>query len=263
MPKPGTAVKWLLAANLAVFVLQIVTGGWLTAAFEARPSVWWQVWRYVTFQFLHGDILHILFNMIGLYFLGMYLERAWGTWRFLRFYLTCGAVAGVCHVLLALAYGAEVGVIGASGGVYAVVLACAVLFPQIRVIVFLFPLPIRLAAALFIGIGALNMMRGISAGNPFGGGISDPAHLGGALAAAVWIWILPQAQRRMRATTDKLNQGAWQRKMRQRQADEAEIDRILRKINEQGIHSLSTREKRTLQNATKRQQKDDNDLYGL
>ena len=84
--------------------------------------------------------------------------------------------------------------IGASGGVYAVVLACAILFPQIRLILFLFPVPIRFAAALFIGIAVYNLLSGIASGG-FVGGISDAAHLGGAVAGAFWVWVLPGLRR--------------------------------------------------------------------
>ena len=253
MPKPTPAVKWLLIANVGVFFIQLLGG--VTEALAVIPVAWWQIWRYVTFQFLHGGPIHLLFNMIGLYFLGMVLERAWGTKRFLRFYLACGAFAGLCHVVLTVLFnplGMEISLIGASGGVYAIVLACAVLFPQIRLVLFLFLVPIRFVAVLFIGIAVYNILMGIRAGG-FAGGISDAAHLGGAVAAAFAIWVLPRLHRRTQRVVRRHNDGAWERKMERQAAEQAEVDRILEKIHQTGITSLSRREKKMLREATHRQ----------
>ena len=263
MPKPTLVVKWLLIANIAVLLLQLIPGRVMEAVFAVVPSAWWQIWRYVTFQFLHSGMLHLMFNMIGLYFLGMILERAWGPRRFLIFYLSCGAFAGLCHVVTAFAFnpGAmDIPLVGASGGVYAVVLACAILFPQIRVIIFLFPLPIRFAAMLFIGIAVYSILSGIARGGSVGG-ISHAAHLGGAVAGAFWIWVLPKLWSTAINTRTRRSRGAWQRKL-QKQADrQAEIDRLLTKIHEQGINSLTTEEKRALQDATRKQQEEEDWVY--
>jgi len=92
---------------------------------------------------------------------------------------------------------------------------------------------------------------------------SDVAHLGGAAAAAVWIWGVPMIRGTAERTRARINRGAWERKMKQRLADQAEIDRILEKIHQQGLNSLSRHEKKTLQDATHRQRRDDKDLYRL
>lgn len=265
MPKPTSVVKWLLIANIAVFALQLIPEHVVEQAFAVVPSVWWQVWRYVTFQFLHANLIHLLFNMLGLYFLGRILEGSWGPKRFLVFYLSCGVFAGLCHVVMTLAFspaGTQTPLIGASGGVYAVVLVCAILFPQIRLILFLFPVPIRFAAALFIGIAVYRLLSGIARGG-FAGGISDAAHLGGAVAGAFWMWVLPGLRRGLVSTRIRRGKGAWQRKLK-KQADQlAEIDAILHKIHKQGIGSLTPGEKRTLRNATQQQQQEENDLDRL
>lgn len=264
MPKPKQAVKWLLIANVAIFFAQMFLSG-LTSAMAVVPSAWWQVWRYLTFQFLHGGILHLLFNMIGLYFLGMILENAWGSKRFLKFYLACGVVAGLSHVAITFAFNPaamNVRLVGASGGVYAIVLACAVFFPRIQVIVLFFPMPIRFAAMLFIGIAVYNILNGISAGG-FSSGISDAAHLGGVGAAAVWIWILPKLKvgAVRRDSADK--PGAWQQKMQKLADEQAQIDSILAKIHENGIASLTGHEKKILRDATRRQQAEDRSMDKL
>ncbi|MDY7010347.1 MAG: rhomboid family intramembrane serine protease [Planctomycetota bacterium] len=254
MPRPGRVVGRLLIVNVVIFFLQIFPAfnaelmKWCTVI----PAYWWQVWRYITFQFLHAGLFHILFNMIGLYFLGMMLEAYWGGRRFLVFYLGCGAVAGVAHVVMAFAMsrGMEAKLLGASGGVYGVVLACAVLFPQIRVIVFLFPMPIRTAAALFLGIAAFFTLQEIAAGGAMSGGVSHVAHLGGAAAAAVWIWVLPRVRMKLRFGNRPAGQGRWEKKLKRRQEQQEKIDRILDKIRREGIGSLSRGEKRTLQQTT-------------
>ena len=266
LPRPGKGVAGLIIACVAVFILEAVAGRAVIDPFVVRAKDWWQVWRYLTFQFLHASPTHLIFNMIGLYFLGIHLEKAWGTKRFLRFYLLCGAAAGVCHVILAFAFGRGlfVQLLGASGGVFAVILACAILFPRIRLIVLFFPVPIRIAAALFIGIATLGVLGEVGSalrGEPVSGGVSDVAHLGGALAAAVWIWLLPKAKAAGRQARAEANRGAWERKMRRRRERQEEIDRILAKIHEKGIGSLSEREKRTLRNATDEQRHEERDLY--
>ncbi|HUU91631.1 MAG TPA: rhomboid family intramembrane serine protease, partial [Phycisphaerae bacterium] len=159
MPKPTRMVKYLLIINLAAFLAQVfleVTLKFrLSTIFGATVGGFWQLWRYVTFQFLHDprSLWHIGLNLLGLYMFGTPLEGRWGSRRFLTFYLTCGAVAGVAYVVmggvLALPHG--IPLIGASGGVYGILLACAVLFPNFRVILVLFPVPIRLAAVIIFG----------------------------------------------------------------------------------------------------------------
>jgi len=258
MPRPGPIVARLLLINLVVFFLRIVFQDSLMHWFAAVPARWWEVWRYITFQFLHADLIHILFNMGGLYFAGMLLEAGWGSRRFLIFYLACGAVAGVAHVVMAFAMHRGYGtfLIGASGGVYAVVLACAVLYPQVRVSVFLFPMPIRFAAALFIGIAVYFAWQEIASGGMMRGSVSHVAHLGGAAAAGVWILVSLQFSRRPRRG-EPAGRGRWERKLKRQRRRQDEIDRILDKIRRDGLASLSRHEKRILRQATEEQQADD------
>jgi membrane associated rhomboid family serine protease len=252
LPRPGPGVGGLLIANLVMFVLQHLIPT-LTFALAAIPALWWQPWRYITFQFLHGDLFHILFNMIGLYFLGMYLERAWGTRRFLVFYLVCGVISGLTHVALTYLFHQSPNnyLIGASGGVYAVIAACAILFPNIQLILMFFPVPIRFAALLFFLIAFLSILSGD------GGGISHAAHFGGMVAGGVWVWLGPRLRNARAEARQRINNGAWERKMRRQQQDQAEVDRILDKIRREGIGSLSSREKRILQDATEKQRRQD------
>jgi membrane associated rhomboid family serine protease len=247
----------LLIINVVVFFLQLLAYEGMLAWFAVIPSAWWQPWRYLTFQFLHGDIMHILFNMIGLYFLGGILESGLGSKRFLIFYLACGAFAGVSHVIMSYALGWNSGVplLGASGGVYAILLACAVYFPQVRVILFLFPMPIRTAAVL-LGLVALYFTFSEAFGPGGGsGGVSHVAHLGGAVAAAAYIWGWPLLRGRLKLSGPR-GRGRWERKVRRQQRSDQEIDRILTKIRREGIGSLSRGEKEALREATEEQQRE-------
>ena len=201
---------------------------------------------------------HLLLNMLGLYFLGTAVERHFGTRRFLWFYLSCGVVAGVAYVLIGLAGALPrwLPIIGASGGVYALVLAAAVYFPRFQIIFLFFPVPIRLAATVIFGIMILTVMQSLAA-DRVAAAMSDVAHLGGAGAAAIWIWVLPRMRAAGQQSVRRRNQGRWEAKMRRRADEQAEIDRILEKIKTQGLASLSGKEKRTLREATRRQREDD------
>jgi len=258
MPKPGRAVGILLIVNIAVFFLQLAPG--VTMALVLVPRHWWHVWNYITFQFAHADPLHLLFNMLGLYFLGMVLERSWGTKRFVRFYFSCGVFGGICHIAATYAAGGGVDIplLGASGGVYGVVVACAILFPHIRLVLMFFLVPIRFAVLLFLGMAVYSILAG-----GMGGGVAHMAHLGGALMAAIWVWGIPRFQDASNAASLKRKQGAWDRKMKQRADEQAEIDRILDKIKTHGLNSLTRREKSTLQKATRRQQAEEDRAHRL
>jgi membrane associated rhomboid family serine protease len=261
MPRPGRAVATLLLVNLAAFVVQhIVLADRATAWLAVVPARWWELWRYLTFQFLHADVGHILFNMLALYFLGMMLEQAWGGRTFLWFYLLSGSAAGITHVLLtgALNQPWSVRLIGASGGVYAVLLACAVLFPHVRLFLyFLFPVPIRVVAAIFLGIALFNVLLGLRValeGGTLSGGISHPAHLGGAVAAAGYLWLWPVFRRRVGRLGGAFGAGRWEKRLRRSRRQQEQVDRILDKIRQRGLGSLSWRERRTLRRASHRKE---------
>jgi len=271
LPRPTPVVKWLLIINFAVFVVQIFfdqpeTVRFGPDQFAARPgpmSRWmgvtvagfWQVWRYLTFQFLHGGVMHVALNMLGVYMLGTPLEGHFGSRRFLRFYLICGAVAGLAFVGLGAVSAMDPArpIIGASGGVFAIVLACAVLFPSFRLILLFFPVPIRLAAVIIFGGMILIVMQGFASGRAEEA-MSDVAHLGGAGAAAVWMWVLPRLNLRVRLGGDRAGRGRWEKKLKRRRKEQDEIDALLDKIRRSGIDSLSWREKRKLQQASRKRQ---------
>ena len=273
-PKPGIVVKWLLIGNIGAFVLQMIAstaGIDLADYFGAGGWAWWQVWRYLTFQFLHGGPWHLGLNMIALYFLGVPLEAKMGPRRFLTFYLLCGAMAGVSYVLIGLLVGGEQWgtLVGASGGVYGIVLAAAVYFPHIKVLLFfMIPVPIRVIALIFFGIMLLTLFQGLGAAQFRSPAFwSQAAHFGGAVTAA--IWILRERRHGLvggrggPSVGERIRQGQWERKMHRRQKIQQEIDGILEKIHTHGIASLSAHEKRLLKQATEMQREEEERIKRL
>ena len=172
---PG--VKRLIVITGAVYLIQIVVPP-VTRIFGLyAPAVLsLQVWRLFTYMFLHGGLGHLLINMLVLYMFGSQLERIWGPRRFLRFYLLCGAGAGL-FALLPLPAFFEATHIGASGAVYGLLLAFGLLFPNAPVYLFFF-LPMK-ARHVVILIGFVSFAGSISAASD---GVSHIAHLGGLLA---------------------------------------------------------------------------------
>jgi membrane associated rhomboid family serine protease len=248
LPRMTPGAKWLLTVNIAVFVLCLVPslGIFLENWFALDTRSWLTIlepWRLVSYQFLHSrvDVWHIVVNMIGLFFLAPPLERHWGSKRFVLFYLSCGLAGGLLYIALAAAGLVHAGIlVGASGAVLGVIAACAILFPHFNLVFFIFPVPIRIAAVCLILISMVNMLTG---GSNAGG---DAAHLGGAVAGAAYILLLPSWGR----LTMKLRAGSWEKRMEQSHRLQIEVDRILAKVHRQGLHSLTAAEKRILKRAT-------------
>lgn len=266
IPRPGRVVKVLLILNCAVFVVQMFADahGTMSRSLGVTVAGWWQIWRYITFQFLHGGVWHIVLNMLGLYLLGTPLEQRMGGRNFTIFYLACGVIAGLAYVMIGWLFSSNHGIpiIGASGGVYAIVLACAVFFPHMQLIFLFFPVPIRLAAVIIFGAMLLMVAQSIAA-HQADSAMSDVAHLGGAVAAAVWIWVLPRLRESYLYGRQRQRQGAWERKMAQRRSEQDRIDAILKKIHDEGISSLTSREKKVLQEASRRQDREDSEISRL
>jgi membrane associated rhomboid family serine protease len=198
-----------------------------------------------TYQFLHWDGWHLFVNMLALFFLGPTLERNWGTKKFVIFYLSCGAVGGFFYLLLVAVKFLYVGpMVGASGAILGMLAACAILFPQFVVFILLFPVPIRVAAVGFTLLYIINL----AAKGPNAGG--DAAHLAGMAAGA--FYVLSESWRtKLRLKT---RAGDWEKKMAAQQNFQQEVDRILQKVHESGINSLTSKEKRILKKATEAEQ---------
>jgi len=247
LPRITPVVKWLLIINTVVFLLGALVpqvGSFLLRWFSVDPRSWLtaiQPWRLVSYQFLHGDLLHIALNMIGLFFFGPTLEKHWGSRRFMLFYLGCGVVAGLSFLLLmAIGVVGAAPLLGASGAILGVLAACAILFPQFIVFLFIIPVPIRVLAVVMTLVYVMNII----VGGPNAGG--DAAHLGGMAAGAAYILLLPKLER----FKLRMHAHSWEKRMEEGRKLRFEVDRILAKVHRFGLHSLTTREKRILKKAT-------------
>lgn len=260
-PKITPVVKWLLIINIGVFFVgelafprNIFVGGFsypvnlLERWFSVFPyslGSMLQVWRLVTYQFLHGSITHVLFNMLGLYFLGPTLERHWRSKKFLVFYLSCGAAGGLFYTLLtALNFLGAGPMVGASGAILGMLAACAILFPHFVVFIFFFPVPIRVAA---IGLTIMYFFLVITRGENAGG---NAAHLAGMAAGAGYVF----SQSWRDQFTSRIKANRWKKKMTEERDLQVELDRILEKVHGSGLQSLTSREKRILKEATRAEQ---------
>jgi len=177
LPGLPRGIKWLLIANVSIFLVQWITRGAYDYYFALVPAELVRhlaVWGLVTYMFLHGGISHILWNMLALWMFGSMLEQSWGTRRFLQLYFCSGIGAGICVALLSFLFGgAQVATIGASGAIFGVMLACAVMWPD-QIVLFNFLFPIKMKYMVMI-IGAIAFL---GAWNP-NSGVSNIGHLGG------------------------------------------------------------------------------------
>lgn len=142
-----------------------------------------QVWQLFSYMFVHGGLTHLLFNMIALWSFGRILEQAWGNQRFLIFYLACGVGAAVISMLVDQFVFGQVylgAMVGASGAIYGVLVAFALLFPNFKIMLILIPVPIP--AKIFVPILLLiDLSAGITGVSIFGQNIAHFAHIGGAV----------------------------------------------------------------------------------
>jgi membrane associated rhomboid family serine protease len=175
----------LLIANVVVFVLEQFTSGALIELFALWPGSLFQPWQVVTYAFLHDprNILHILFNMFALFMFGGALESYWGSRRFALFYFASILAAAGTELLVLTESRVMEPVIGASGGVFGLLLGFAWFFPRQKLMVL--PIPIPLPAWLFVTLyGALELVLGVTGAQD---SVAHFAHLGGMLGGAIMI----------------------------------------------------------------------------
>jgi membrane associated rhomboid family serine protease len=185
--------KALLIANGLVFLLELFVGEPALSMFMLWPlqaggdmvssGVGFMPWQLLSYGFMHdtGNFAHLLFNMLALLMFGAPLEYTWGNRRFLAYYLVCVAGAGLCQLVVTTwmaSQGAPVGpTLGASGGVFGLLLAYGLLFPNQRVMLLIPPIPMK-ARTLVIIYGAIELLLGFTGLQP---GVAHFAHLGGML----------------------------------------------------------------------------------
>ena len=174
----------LVVANVAVFLLESAGGSRFLAGFLDTFALWpigagFMPWQLVTYAFLHApdNLMHIGFNMLAVYMFGPDLERVWGTQRFVVYYFVCVVAAGIAQSLVTLGASDPYPTLGASGGMFGLLLAYAIYFPQRRLML-LFP-PIPMPAWLFVTLyGLLELILGVTNTQS---GVAHFAHLGGML----------------------------------------------------------------------------------
>ena len=264
MPDIPPVTKTLLIANTVIFLLlqvpaiKLLSERWFVLdTLDFAHSL--QLWRYISYQFLHAGLLHLAFNMLALFFVGRILERSMRRESFILLYLLCGVAGGIMYVLLC-----GIGIVGpgyllgASASVLGLIGACAVLYPRMMVIVIFVPMQMSMLAILSLAFFMLAIL--FSRENPGG----HAAHLGGMLAGGGYFLLIRKKREGLslrRFFMDffnikpRSNIGGWEKKQQSKLALEQEVDRILDKVNEHGIQSLTRGEKATLRRASKQEQK--------
>jgi membrane associated rhomboid family serine protease len=257
-------VKRLLIANTVAFLISAVIGQELVFEwFAFQPgNIILRPWGPITYMFLHGDLWHLVFNMLSLFFFGPPLEGRWGGGEFLRFYFICG-VGGVA---LSFLFQPD-WVVGASAAIMGVMLAFAMNWPTMPIHVMgIFPVQARYL------VGFLVIMNLLSASTGASGGVAHCAHLGGVLSGFLYLkadWRPsrrvpkgPEAtrstpRRRRLAIVPRAEKGDEQpvaqgRRVREDAALYDRVDAVLDKISAEGMSSLTPEELRLLDEVSKR-----------
>lgn len=256
-------VKWLLILNIGIYFLDTFIKGdhlhgpiRLFGRFSIQSAIFeGKIWEFITFQFIHGFFFHMVFNCIGIFFFGPWMERWWGSAKFLLFYLLCGVGGAAFYTLLTFlgvlpANDYQGGLVGASAGIFGIFIGVAMIAPNLRVAL-LFP-PIELSmrqlaiVLLVIATGSVALKLG---GNEGG----EAGHLGGAILGFI-LMKFPQllgGQPGVEIIRPKVFSQTPEPKLRPRSTldreKDSELDRILDKISQHGFQSLTDEEKQVLQ----------------
>jgi rhomboid family protein len=255
---PRSMVTNVIISTATVYLLQLFSNNWLTEAW-ILPKGWyrepWQAYRLLTYGFLHspGDVWHILLNMFALWLFGRDVEYRYGRREFLVFYLLAIIISGLVWTIAEIPNPLPSAALGASGGVTAVVILFAMNFPY-RTILFMFfiPMPMWVAAVIMVVMDAYGAMNR-------SGTIACTAHLGGAMFGFLyfqWGWrlerLLPSS-----SLWERLRPKPKLRVHDPESPDDTEkaVDDILKKIQDHGRDSLTRRERRILEEASREYQK--------
>lgn len=267
----SSAVHWLIGLCVVVFIGQNIGSLHVTEWLELTTDDTlprWQLWRLVTYAFCHStnELLHLVFNMLCLWFFGRALLERLGSREFIAFYLTAAAVAGLSFLGLHAGFlGERASAVGASGAVMAVMAVFAMWYPRQQVLLMgLIPIEIRWLVAAFVVIDTVPVW-GALWGREAKDSVAHAAHLGGLLFGFAYVLF----ELRLSNWLSARRVPAWWRERERRksvrlyspEADDAEpaeneldekVDDILRKITEHGEASLSDRERRVLAEASRR-----------
>jgi membrane associated rhomboid family serine protease len=259
LPRTPLAIT-LIVVNVVIFFVQAFSGPfaggsslvrWGALTFHDSLALT-EPWRWITYQYLHGSGSHLFFNMIGLYFFVPILEQRWGWKRALAFYTAGGIAAGVTYGIISIWHAGVL--IGASGSLLAVLGAVAVIAPDMQVLAMMvIPLTMRMLAILYAVLYTFSIIGDRSP--------SDAAHLGGLAFGAVAVYFGGGVFSRVWSQqADNWRQKRKLRRHRMVQEESDAIDRILQKVHDSGMNSLSRSERQMLKRATERQRKRDLEL---
>lgn len=242
------AVKILIIINVSVFILIHLFSGvpWVSLFGMVPRYVFarFMLWQLASYMFVHVGLWHLVVNMLMLWLFGPAVEAAWGRKKFLFYYFLTGVGAGLCSFVVS--FRSPTPVIGASGAIFGILVAYAMMFPEsIILLFFIFPMKIKHAVLVLAGINLLGALS-----NP-GSGIAYFAHLGGGLVGYLYLrseWLRRQVSY---LSPGSLRARAAREKARQKRLTEKGLDRrvdlILDKISRYGMKSLTRKEKKILE----------------
>jgi len=251
---------WTIAVTVAAHLAKVIANATTTGAGSAWNrvlGVTWEgvldleLWRLATYALVHGDAMHLFWNMLGLGVFGSMIEPIFGPRRMLRIYAAGAVVGGLGVAVHALARVPDAPMIGASGALYAIMVAAAFTVPNAEIIVFILRVKVKWLVTIYAVIDVLTLMG--DGRRAFGetGGIGASAHLLGGLAGAVAAYVWP---RLVAPRVDALRAARAQRRAAAAEpdADDLELDRLLEKIQRDGLPSLSDAERAFLRRASSR-----------
>jgi membrane associated rhomboid family serine protease len=237
LPPFTKTVKWLIIANVAVFFLTTVLKAispdfgdvfsYVLALVPFHVLHGW-VWQLVSYSFLHAGVMHILSNMLWLWWFGAALEMDWGRQKFLEFYAFC--VIGAALVTIVVSYTGFGGIspgtptVGASGGILGILMAFGLLYGDREI--WLFPIPFSIRAKYFVaGVAVFTLIEAISAtGARHGENVAYVAHLGGLLFGFLYVKFVPRRGLTMGASESYFNlRNSYYRWKRRRAARKFEV----------------------------------------
>ncbi len=186
MPPIPPITQAIMLVNVAVYCLALILGPWFSQMLALWPlGPHFMPWQVVTYAFLHdqASMGHLFFNMLGLWMFGSELEQVWGPRRYLQYFFACVLTAAAAQLLLGLLTGLPSPTVGASGGIYGLLLAFGMLFPNRTIMPLIPPIPMK-ARTFVLVFGAIELIMGVLF---VAGGVAHFAHLGGMLGG--WLMI--------------------------------------------------------------------------
>ncbi len=251
---PWTTTKTLIVSIVSVFVLTLIVQrtpwpDFMAKWFSLRVQNAWMLFPFGTYMFLHSTtgLWHLAMNCLILWFLGTDLERSLGKRRFLGLFFCAGAVGGALHLVTQIMFGKpSAPLVGASGGILALIAYLAWATPDRQVILFIVPVRMRTLFYILIAVDLFPILQSID------DNIAHFCHLGGAAyGLAFWKYQWDPFGFFARAREEIQERSALRQQQREVD-DEDEMDRILAKISESGLPSLTRAEKKFLDERSKR-----------